>query len=62
MTNAAGTMASSGAVLGGVLVLIAQQLGAIPLSEAGPTLLWFLTATVAGGATFGLLGLLVDGR
>jgi hypothetical protein len=60
VTTFAQGLAGSGAILGGVLVLLAQQLGAIPLSETWPTLLWFLSATISGGAAFGLLALLID--
>jgi len=56
------TTAGSGAVLGGVVVLLAQQFGALPLSEPWPAVLWFLLGALAGGGVFGLVGRLADRR
>jgi len=58
----AATLAASGAVLGGVVVLLAQQFGALPLSELWPTLIAFLLGIVLGGVVLGAVGSLLDRR
>lgn len=60
--NVTQTLATSGAILGGVLVLLLQQLGALPLSELWPSVLWFVLAIVLGGVLLGALGAHVDRR
>jgi len=54
------TTAASGAVLGAVVVLLAQQLGALPLSEVWPGFLWLFLGALVGGLVFGTVGWLAD--
>ena len=56
------TTAASGVVLGLVGVLLAQQLGALPLSELGPTVLWCVVAMGLGGIVLGEVGALLERR
>lgn len=58
--NVTTSSAASGSILGFVAVLLAQQLGALPLSEAGPTLVWLVVGVVLGGVILGEVGWLVD--
>ena len=50
------TTASSGAVLGGVVVLLLQQFGLLALSEIEPTAIALVVGVLVGGVGFGLLG------
>jgi hypothetical protein len=50
------TTASSGAVLGGVVVLLLQQFGLLALSEIEPTAIALVLGVLVGGVAFGLLG------
>jgi len=50
------TTASSGAVLGGVVVLLLQQFGLLALSEIEPTAIALVLGVLVGGVGFGLLG------
>ncbi len=54
--NVAATTAGSGAVLGGVVVILFQQFGLLSLSELWPGLLWVLLGVLFGGIGFGLVG------
>jgi hypothetical protein len=54
--------ASSGAVLGVVVVLLLQQLGFLALSDLWTTVLVLLTAIVVGAVIFGALGARADRR
>ena len=56
------TTAASGAVLGGVVVLLAQQLGLLALSELVPTVIWFVVGALVGGVVFGVVGWAVERR
>lgn len=58
--NLTTSSAGCGAILGLVAVLLAQQLGALPLSEAGPAAVWILLGILLGGVIFGEAGWLVD--
>lgn len=62
MTGTSATLAGSGIVLGLVTVLLAQQLGVLPLSELWPTLLWFGLGIGLGGIVLGEVGALLDRR
>jgi len=54
------TTATSGAVLGVVLVLALQQLGALPLSQVWAAVLAFLVAIALGAIIFGTVGALLE--
>lgn len=58
----AASAAGSGAVLGLVAVLLAQQLGALPLSEPLPSAVWLGCAMALGAVVLGEVGALVDRR
>jgi len=58
--NIAETTATSGAVLGLVLVLLAQQLGLFALADLWSSLAILIVGLVVGGLVFGALGYLVD--
>ncbi len=58
--RAAGSTAGSGAILGGVVVLLFQQFGLLSLSELWPGGLWVLLGVLAGGLGFGLVGRYAD--
>ena len=60
--NLAETLASSGAILGGVVVLLAQQFGFLALSDVWPTLGWFLAGVLVGGIALGVVGYRLDRR
>jgi len=60
--SVAETTAASGAVLGGVVVLLAQQLGLLALSELVPTVIWFVVGALVGGVVFGVVGWAVERR
>ncbi|HTT16213.1 MAG TPA: hypothetical protein VMH49_02480 [Thermoplasmata archaeon] len=62
MRGVAWSAAGSGVVLGLVAVLLAQQLGALPLSEPLPTALWLGVGMGLGGIVLGEIGALVDAR
>ncbi|HYA11053.1 MAG TPA: hypothetical protein VEH10_05230 [Thermoplasmata archaeon] len=54
--------AGSGIVLGGVVVLLAQQLGLLPLSQLWPTVYALGLGVFVGGLVFGAVGWAVDRR
>jgi hypothetical protein len=54
--SAASSGAAAGVVLGIVLVLLAQQLGFLGLSDLLPAIEDILIAAVIGGILFGLIG------
>jgi len=50
------TTAASGAVLGGVTVLLLQQFGLLALSELEPTAIALVVGVLVGGVVLGLVG------
>jgi len=52
--SAASSAASSGAVLGIVLVFLLQQFGVLALSDIITSILYFAIAAVVGGVLFGI--------
>lgn len=54
--SAASHGAASGVVLGIVLVLLAQQLGFLPLSDLVLAIEYLIVGAVIGGILFGLIG------
>jgi len=56
------TTATSGGVLGLVVVILLQQLGVLPLSQLVPTVVAALIAVALGALLFGLVGWYADQR
>ena len=56
------TTAESGMVLGLVVVLLAQQLGLLPLPSLLATIAWVIVGVVVGGVVLGVAGWLADRR
>jgi membrane protein YqaA with SNARE-associated domain len=54
--SSAGSAGASGAVLGIVLVLLAQQFGFLSLSVLGTSIVYLVVAGVVGGVLGALLG------
>jgi len=52
--SAASSAASSGAVLGIVIVFLVQQFGWVPLTSIVTSVIYFAVAAIVGGVVFGL--------
>jgi uncharacterized membrane protein len=58
--NIAATLASSGAVLGLVVVILLQQLGLLSLSQLLPAVILVLVAMAVGAVLLGVVGWYAD--
>jgi hypothetical protein len=58
--NVVEATATSGAVLGVVVVILLQQLGLLPLSQLLPAVITFLVAVAVGAILLGVVGWYVD--